>query len=116
MHAQGRTPATRGAAMTSRVSTVFDALARKLNVDDSCELVLEAWGVLNADEFYFRLPSSDKLKACLEERIFPMIGNRREDGSVEVYEKDPDELTPLLRREWMRGSTTASLHRLWEAS
>eukprot|EP00972_Heterocapsa_arctica_P031483 4637333-Heterocapsa_arctica.AAC.1 len=36
MNAQGWTPATRGAAMTSRVSTVCDALARKLNVDDSC--------------------------------------------------------------------------------
>eukprot|EP00972_Heterocapsa_arctica_P101894 15011544-Heterocapsa_arctica.AAC.1 len=102
--------------MTSRVATVFDALAKKLNVDDSCELVLEEWGVVNADEFYFRLPSSDKLESCLEERIFPMIGSRRDDGSIEVYEKDPDELTPLLRREWMRGSTAASLRRLWEAS
>ena len=65
--------------MTSRVTSVFDALAKKLNVDDSSKLVLEEWGVVNADEFYFRLPSAEKLEACLEERIFPMIGTRRDD-------------------------------------
>eukprot|EP00972_Heterocapsa_arctica_P036309 5343079-Heterocapsa_arctica.AAC.1 len=41
--------------MTSRVATVFDALARQLEVEVDYKLVLDEWGVKSADGFCFQV-------------------------------------------------------------
>jgi hypothetical protein len=44
-----------------------------------------------------------------------MVASRRNDGAIDIFEKEADELSPLLRREWLRSGTAAALWRLLEA-
>lgn len=105
--------------MTSAVASVFRNLAGRLEVEECDLLNLQVEGVVNAEAFYYRLPTAEKLEAFLEEVIYPKEGfyeTSGTDGSQHVSRRDRAGADEPSRRAWLRSGPAASLRRLWEAS
>ena len=101
--------------MASQVASVFKNLAMQLRVDESDFIVLAVEGIVNSADFYFRLPTPERLETFLEEVVHPSLGVI-DDGGEQALIPRPGAMEPADRRSWLRGAACAALRRLWEAS
>lgn len=101
--------------MATKVAAVFKSLAVQLQVDESDFITLNLEGIVNSADFFFRLPTPEKLEGFLEDVVYPVIGVISDGGDRETIPR-PGAADPGNRRSWLRGGPCAALRRLWEAS
>eukprot|EP00972_Heterocapsa_arctica_P108929 16040892-Heterocapsa_arctica.AAC.1 len=99
--------------MASQVDTVFKGLAMKLGVPEPDFIVLLHEGIHNADEYFFRIPKSERVEAFLKDVVYPVQGVWQIDGSFGIEPRPGGDL-PEAWRVWTRGKAAAGLRRLWE--
>ena len=99
--------------MASRAPHLFEALAQKLGVTESDFLLLKRYGMVNAYEFYYRLPASADLEEYLRTVAFPECAFMENQNIVLFQRSSQDQSTWA---EWKRDGGAAALRKLWEAS
>ena len=107
--------------MTSRVEDVFFALCEQLQIPLPEVRLLRASQILTADEFFFRLPSNDKLEEWVSDTLRIRTTEVRpdidgEDAIAIVPRIDATSGHAIEDREFSRSALAASFRRLWSAS
>eukprot|EP00972_Heterocapsa_arctica_P033328 4905310-Heterocapsa_arctica.AAC.1 len=67
--------------MASQVDALFKGLAMKLDVSEPDFITLLHEGIHNANDYFVRIPDSERVEAFIKEVIFPVQGVWQLDGT-----------------------------------